>query len=44
MIEKIISYKDKFINLCDESYLTDKMKKQFKELLKDRIERLSKNI
>lgn len=44
MIEKIISYKDKFINLCDESYLTDKMKKQFKELLNDRIERLSKNI
>lgn len=40
MINKVITLKDSYINLCKESYLTDEMKTNFIKLISSRIERL----
>lgn len=42
MINKIISLKDKYIELCIDSYLTDNMKNDFISLINNRVDRLNK--
>lgn len=41
LILKMISYKEEILKIIDESLLSDKFKGLFKELVKERIERLS---
>lgn len=42
MIDKLLSYKDSFIKLCDESLLSLDMKENFKKLIIKRIDILTK--
>jgi serine/threonine-protein kinase HipA len=42
MIEKVIKLKDKYIAMCEESYLPDDIKSSLKALIEKRIEVLEK--
>ncbi len=37
MIDKIVNLKDKYIHMCQESYLPEQMKFELEHLIEDRI-------
>lgn len=42
LIQKVISYEQKYYDMCDESLLSDRLKSDLKNLIKNRIQKLQK--